>query len=139
MPNRYLAQQAGRNSLECVSSGRKQDWLALFADDAVIQDPVGVSPLDPTGLGHRGKRAIEAFWDAVMPNGIAGYEIHESFPSGDSCANVQTLVTQLADGGTARTRCVAVYTVNDAGKLVSLRAYWDYARLEEQLRESAGS
>lgn len=134
MPNRYLAQQAGINSLNCVSSGRKQDWLDLFAEDAVIQDPVGVSPLDPTGQGHRGRRAIEAFWDAVMPNGIAGYEIHESFPSGDSCANVQTLITGLPDGTTARTRCVAVYTVNAAGKVVSLRAYWDFNKMADALR-----
>ena len=139
MPNRYRAQQAGLDSLTCVSSGRKQDWLDLFADDAVIQDPVSVSPLDPTGLGHRGQRAIEAFWDAVMPNGIAGYEIHESFPSGDSCANVQTLITRLPDGTTARTRCVAVYTVNDAGKVISLRAYWDYRKLEQQLQQLGGA
>lgn len=138
MPNRYIAQQAGQNSLTMVSSGRKQEWLDLFAEDAVIQDPVGVSPLDPTGQGHRGRKAIEAFWDMVMPNGIAGYEIHESHPSGDSCANVQTLFTRQPDGTTTGTRCVAVYTVNDAGKIVSLRAYWDFRKLEEQLKALAG-
>ncbi|MCG3170143.1 MAG: hypothetical protein CALGDGBN_01681 [Pseudomonadales bacterium] len=138
MANCYLAQQAGINSLTYASSGRKREWLDLFADDAVVQDPVGVSPLDPSGLGHRGKQAIEAFWDAVMPNGIAGYEIHESHPAGDSCANVQSLFNRLPDGTMVSARCVAVYTVNDAGKLVSLRAYWDYNKLNDELQKLVG-
>jgi hypothetical protein len=41
-------------------------WLALFAADAVVQDPVGQSPLDPVGEGHRGHDAIGRFWDTVI-------------------------------------------------------------------------
>ena len=37
-----------------VAAGRKDDWLALFAPDAIVQDPVGPSRLDPDGRGHRG-------------------------------------------------------------------------------------
>ena len=38
-------------SLSAVKAKDKQRWLNLFEEDAFIQDPVGVSPTDPTGKG----------------------------------------------------------------------------------------
>jgi hypothetical protein len=32
---------------------------------------------------------------------------------------------------------VAVYTANDAGKIVSLRAYWDFSKLAAQIEKMA--
>ncbi len=139
MANCYLAQEASRKSGKYVVEGARQAWLDLFADDALVQDPVGVSPLDPSGLGHQGKKAIAAFWDMAMPNGIASFEIRESHPAGDSCANVVTLSNKLPDGTVVSTDCVAVYTANDAGKIVSLRAYWDFSKLAAQLEKMAAA
>jgi ketosteroid isomerase-like protein len=137
MPNCYLALEASRKSGKYVVEGNKQAWLDLFADDAIVQDPVGVSPLDPSGLGHHGKAAIEAFWNMAMPNGINSFDIRESHPSGDSCANVVTLSNKLPDGSLITTDCVAVYTANDEGKIVSLRAYWDFSKLAAQIEKMA--
>ena len=139
MANCYLAQEASRKSGKYVVEGARQAWLDLFADDALVQDPVGVSPLDPSGLGHQGKKAIAAFWDMAMPNGIASFEIRESHPAGDSCANVVTLSNKLPDGTVVSTDCVAVYTANDAGKIISLRAYWDFSKLAAQLEKMAAA
>ena len=138
MANCYLAREASRKSGKYVVEGNKAAWLDLFADDAIVQDPVGVSPLDPSGLGHRGKEAIGAFWDMAMPNGIASFDIRESHPAGDSCANVVTLSNRLPDGTLIKTDCVVVYTANDQGKLSSLRAYWDFSTLAAQLEKMAG-
>ena len=135
MPNCYLAQEASRKSGKYVVEGNRQGWLDLWTDDAIVQDPVGVSPLDPTGEGHKGKAAIAAFWNMAMPNGIHSFEIRESYPAGDSCANVVTLSNKLPDGTVLSTDCVAVYTANDEGKLVSLRAYWDFNTLAAQLEK----
>ena len=49
-------------SLSAVKAKDKQRWLDLFEDNATIEDPVGVSPTDPTGKGHIGKAAISAFY-----------------------------------------------------------------------------
>ena len=38
--------------MAAVAAGRKDDWLALFAPDAIVQDPVGPSRLDPGGHAH---------------------------------------------------------------------------------------
>ncbi|HZB71581.1 MAG TPA: nuclear transport factor 2 family protein [Acidimicrobiales bacterium] len=40
------------------SADDRDGWLALFTDDAVLEDPVGSAP-------HEGRAAIAAFWDAV--------------------------------------------------------------------------
>jgi hypothetical protein len=66
----------------------KSAWLALYADDALIQDPVGISPLDPTGLGHRGREALVRFWDMIIGPGNMTYRIRESYPCADECATV---------------------------------------------------
>ena len=62
----HLAVEANKKSIKYASEGNKDAWLALYTDDAVVCDPVGKSPMDPSGEGHRGKAAIEAFWDNVI-------------------------------------------------------------------------
>lgn len=45
---------AARTAMNAVSAGDRVAWLACYADDAVLHDPVGGSPLDPEGSGVRG-------------------------------------------------------------------------------------
>lgn len=40
----------------CFSAGDKAGWLALYDDDATVEDPVGSDV-------HRGHDEIGAFWD----------------------------------------------------------------------------
>lgn len=129
------AQQAGAESLAAVRARDKAAWLALFAEDAVIQDPVGVSPLDPSGLGHHGKEAIGRFWDAVIAPGQLETKIRESYPAGDECANVATFVNRLPNGLEIATDLVVVYRVDARGRIASLKAYWDYAKIAAQLEK----
>lgn len=124
------AQQLAQQSLQRVAAGDKQGWLDLFADDALVQDPVGISFLDPTGEGHHGKAAIEKFWDTIRAVGTTEGTIHESFAAGDSCANVLTLVTTMPDGSQSSVRNVTVYNANSQGKLASLQAYWNMDQLK---------
>lgn len=63
MSSTHPAHEAGRRSREAVTARNKQAWLAVFADDAVVEDPIGPSAFDPEGKGHRGRAAISAFWD----------------------------------------------------------------------------
>ena len=125
----FPAQQAGFNSMRHVKARNRAGWLALFADDAVLQDPVGVSPFDPTGLGHKGKEAIGAFWDNVIePNGVI-FRVRESYPAADECANVITLGKTLPNGKLFDVNFVGLYRVNEAGKIVSLKAYWQFNKV----------
>ena len=125
----FPAQQASFNSMRNVKARNRAGWLALFAEDALLQDPVGVSPFDPTGQGHKGKEAIGAFWDNVIePNGGI-FRIRESYPAADECANVITLGKTLPNGKAFDVHFVGVYRVNEAGKIVSLKAYWQFDKV----------
>jgi ketosteroid isomerase-like protein len=116
--------------MAAVQAKDRAGWLALFADDAVVQDPVGKSFLDETGEGHRGHEAIGAFFDAnIAPVESIRFDLHDSFAAGDEVANVATIHMTLPGGATSRCEGVFVYRVRDDGKLVSLRAFWEVDRM----------
>lgn len=120
---------AARNSWRCVQNHLKDEWLALMADDVVIEDPIGVSPLDPAGRGHRGKEAVAAFWDRnIGPNAIT-VEPHASFTAGSEVAHVLTLTTVMPGGPTMQVHGVFTYRVNDDGRIAALRGYWNASNL----------
>jgi steroid Delta-isomerase len=116
--------------MAAVAEGRKDDWLALLALDAVVEDPVGPSMLDPEGKGHHGHDGISKFWDQNF--GAVSrfhFRVTDSFANGPCCANVVAITMWLGDAGTTMTvEGVMVYTVNGAGQLASIRGYWEPGR-----------
>ncbi|WP_339676764.1 nuclear transport factor 2 family protein [uncultured Zhongshania sp.] len=133
MGNAQLALAASRLSGQYVEQGNKAAWLDLFAEDACVQDPVGKSPLDPSGLGHIGKAAIADFWDMVIAAGDIEFTIVSSHPAGDECANVVRMVNNLPGDIKMELDMVVVYTANGDGKITSLKAYWDFDAVQQQL------
>lgn len=125
----HPARAASQRSMTAVAAGDRDAWLALFAPDAVVQDPIGVSPLDPSGLGHRGLDAIAAFYDSVIAPNRVSFTIRESYAAGDEVANVGTITTMFEDGGQALVDGVYTYRVDEEGRLVALRAYWSVDEL----------
>jgi steroid Delta-isomerase len=125
----HPARDASLASMRAVEAGDKAAWLALFAADAVVEDPIGASPLCPDGLGHRGAAAIEAFYDTVIGPNQVRFRIDQSWAAGAEVANVGTISTTMADGMVVHTDGVFTYRVDDDGKVVALRAYWEMDRL----------
>jgi steroid Delta-isomerase len=124
------ARDVSQASMAAVKARDKDAWLALWRDDGVVEDPVGPSFLDPTGEGHRGKDAIAAFWDANIGSlESVDFEIVDSFLAGHEVANVGTIHLGMPGGSTGRCEGVFVYRVDDDGKLVSLRAFWEVDRM----------
>jgi steroid delta-isomerase len=97
-----------------------------------LQDPVGPSPLDPLGTGHRGKAAIAAFYDsAIAPTERIVFEIERSYLCGDEVADVGVIRTVLPGGRQAAVvHGVFTYRSNGDGKLAALRAFWEFDALE---------
>jgi steroid delta-isomerase len=124
--------ELGIRSRAAVHAGDREAWLALFADDAFVQDPIGPSAFDPEGKGHHGKEAIGAFYDTVIASAEAiSFEIEQSYMCGDEVADVGVIRTTLA-GGTHQAVVHGVYTYKSsgAGKIASLRAFWEMDGLE---------
>jgi steroid delta-isomerase len=130
MKKEHPARLASQRSMEAVHRKDKQAWLDNFADDAVVEDPIGGSVLDPKGEGQRGKAAIGKFWDAqIEPNRVI-FNIRESYAAGNEVANVGTITVIMSGGLTTLVDGVFTYRVNAAGKLLSLRAYWEVDKLK---------
>jgi len=138
MSNITPARAASLASMRAVETGDKAAWLALFAPDACIEDPVGVSALDPAGEGHRGLDAIAAFWDANIGPNTLKFDIGRSHVAGDEVANVGTITTTLPDGSQAAVTGVFTYRVDAEGRLVSLRAFWNMDEDMEFTASEAG-
>ena len=133
MKPKTKAQELGFLSRDYAVAKDKQNWLDLFAEDAIVQDPIGKSPLDPVGDGHKGKEAIEKFYDTVIANGNIEFNILESIPCADECANFAQIVNIVGDVK-IETQMIVIYRVNSNHKIVSLRAFWDYQKMEDQLK-----
>ncbi len=124
----HPARDASLASMRAVEAGDKAAWLSLFAPDAVVEDPIGESPMDPSGHGHRGLAAIEAFYDNVIGPNQVSFVIERSHAAGNEVANVGTISTVMGDS-TVHTDLVATYRVDDEGKVTALRAYWSIDKL----------
>ena len=133
MKPKTKAQELGFLSRDYAVAKDKQKWLDLFAEDAIVQDPIGKSPLDPIGDGHKGKEAIEKFYDTVIANGNIEFNILESIPCADECANFAQIINVVGDIK-IETKMIVIYRVNSDNKIVSLRAFWDYEKMEDQLK-----
>jgi len=128
----YTARDLARRSQAAVKAKDRVGWLSLFVPDAIVQDPIGPSPLDPAGAGHRGPDAIAAFYDTVIaPNDSITFEIEDSFLCGDEVADVGVIRTVLPGGKhVAVVHGVYTYRSNGAGQLLALRAFWEFDKLE---------
>ena len=134
MKAKTKAQELGFLSRDYAVAKDKKKWLSLFADDAIVQDPIGVSPLDPEGEGHKGIEAIEKFYDTVIANGNIEFNILESIPCANECANYAQIVNVVGDVK-IETQMIVIYCINSSNKIQSLRAFWDYQNMENQLNE----
>lgn len=126
MNDEHPAREASKRSMAAVEAGDRETWLGLFADDAVVEDPIGPSPLDPEGRGHHGRDAIAAFFDTMIAPSQVRFDITSSYAAGNEVANVGTITTTLADGTRVVVEGVFCYRVGDDGLIRSLRAFWEF-------------
>lgn len=120
--------ELAETSLAMTKARDRDGWLALFEDDALLQDPVGPSPTDPSGQGHQGIEAIAKFHDSVIDR-MEGFEyaIERSYTGGDEVALVVNF--QISGSwGTTDMDLINIYKRSPNGKLASLRSFWDGSR-----------
>ena len=123
---------ASQSSWRCVNTHDREGWLALMADDVVIEDPIGPSVTNPDGNGVRGKDAVAAFYDKTIGASQVTVTCEETFPSSSpgEVAHILVLTFKFDGGVTGKVRGVFTYRVNDAGLLTNLRGYWNMDAME---------
>ena len=127
----HPARMASMRSYSAVAKGDLAEWLTVYAEDAVLEDPVGPSMFDPEGRGHHGHEGIKAFWElAIAPIATFEFTITDSFanPGSNTCANIGSIRTSFPDGSYTTTDLVMVYVVHDDGRVASMKAFWEPER-----------
>ncbi|MCV7090958.1 ketosteroid isomerase family protein [Mycobacterium interjectum] len=123
---------ASQSSWRCVQAHDREGWLALMADDVVVEDPIGKSVTNPDGTGVRGKEGVAAFYDTNIAANRLTITCEETFPSSspDEIAHILVLRSRFEGGVTSTVRGVFTYKVNDAGLITNMRGYWNLDMME---------
>ena len=127
----HPARLASQRSFSAVAKGDLEEWLTVYAEDAVLEDPVGPSMFDPEGRGHHGHAGLRKFWEtAIAPIDRFEFTVTESFanPGSNTCANLASIRTSFADGSHTTTDLITVYVIDDDGRVTSMRAFWEPER-----------
>ena len=115
-----IVQSALDNYVLAYKNNDKELFQSLWDDHAVFEDPVGADPCN-------GIEAICAFWDFGHSNGM------EIIPTNEEtiiCANEGILkavmqVRNIADNSGMDISIVDHFIINERGKIISGRAFWD--------------
>ncbi|MDC0361422.1 hypothetical protein OAN12_00075 [Halioglobus sp.] len=138
MNEKNLAYQMSLVSRECLKTKDKERWLAMWATDGIIEDPIGPTILDPDGAGHSTPEAREAFYDRNIASADIEYIIHDTYTSHLECANIVTLNVLLDIDGkkySQQVNGVFTYSCNQEGKLTALRGFWEFDEGAATLKE----
>jgi steroid delta-isomerase len=116
------AREIAEASLRLTKERDRSAWLALFAPDATLEDPVG-------GGRHEGIDAITAFYDSTISQVESfDYAIERSYVCGNEAAVVIRFAIEAA-GMKLDMDAVNIYMASpDGDRLQSLRSWWDGSR-----------
>ena len=116
------AKELGETSLRRTKERDRDGWLALFAEDAVVEDPVGGKSR------HEGIDAIARFYDTTISTMESfEYEIERTYLCGSEAAMVIGFHIEIG-GSRLDMDVVNIYAATDDGRIRSLRSFWDGTR-----------
>lgn len=103
--------------LAALTTGDLEGILALYAENATVEDPVG------GGTVHEGKAAIREFYSTVVAMKIDG-QVLETRVCGNDLLFHFEITTHFGPDSKATIDVWDLMTHDDQGKVVSMRAYW---------------
>lgn len=116
-------------SPKAVGAHDRSTWVALFAEDGQINDPVGSRP-------HNGQAAIESFYDTfIAPNSIT-FHVERDIVCGRTVWRDLSLATEMSTGVVLDVPMHLRYDVvgePDSLRIGTLYAHWELATMLSQL------
>ena len=113
-------------SPRCVGAHDRDGWLALFSDDAWIEDPVG-SP-----QAHKRTGVLARFWEAfIAPNRIR-FEVSADHTFGAGTFRDAVIHTTTPSGLTVAVQAYLEYRVDPSSqgtKVERMRAFWSLRKM----------
>lgn len=117
MPSEAQMKEAMQAYINAFNAGDVAGVVALYADDATVEDPVG-SDL------HRGRQAIETFYGYAVGTGARLSLDAPIRASRSNFAAMAFTVSVTYEGQPSQFRVIDVMEFNEAGKFTSMRAFW---------------
>ena len=108
---------------KAFTAGDRDAWVALFTDDATVEDPVG-TPV------HQGKEAIGGFFESAhsLADSIELRSLDITAVCGDQAAFAMEIRPDI--GGTMFVlEAIDVMTFADDGRITSQRAFWQQEKM----------
>lgn len=108
-----------------------EGWFGIFAEDAVIHDPVG----DPPRLVHKDSQ----HFFKILSNFFQQIELSQDdiFFVKQGAAVKWTMQVVAKNDRHATVEGISIFEINDAGKIGKVSSYWDEAALMAKLKEAA--
>ena len=103
--------------IAALTAGDLEGVMALYADNATVEDPVG------GGTIHEGAAAIREFYATVTALKIDGEVLDARVCGNDLLFNFE-ITTHFDAENKATINVWDLMTHNDEGKVTSMRAYW---------------
>ena len=123
MADESVIRETIENYWKAFTAGDRDAWVALFTDDATVEDPVG-TPV------HRGKEAIGGFFESAhsLAESIELRSVDITAVCGDQAAFAMEIRPNL--GGTVFVmEAIDVMTFADDGRITSQRAFWQQEKM----------
>jgi steroid delta-isomerase len=105
------------------AAGDVDTILSIFAEDAVLEDPVGTP-------AHQGKAALRGFFSVGIEMEAKLHMLGEVRCAGDSAAFVFAVELKF-EGVNKWIEVIDVFRFDDAGKVTEMRAYWGPENMED--------
>jgi steroid delta-isomerase len=105
-----------RTYLGLVANGSAAEIAALYADDAVLEDPVGSEPL-------HGREAIQGFYATIEPMTITTELLNVRTAGGEAAFHFR--IETDTGAGVAIMEPFEVMIFDEDGHITSMRAWWN--------------
>ena len=103
--------------ITALTAGDLEAVMALYAENATVEDPVG------GGTVHEGAAALREFYATVVALKIDGRVLEARACGNDLLFNFE-ITTHFDEGSKATINVWDLMTHDEQGKVVSMRAYW---------------
>lgn len=116
-------------SPDAVAIHDRAAWVDLYAREGVVNDPVGSKP-------HRGRDAIERFYDTFIAPNTINFHIENDVVSGMSVVRDLSLETIMSTGAVLNVPMHIRYDLVEEGgglKIARLGAHWELRSMIGQL------
>jgi uncharacterized protein len=135
---RSAAQHALAEHLRLVSSGRIEEWIALFTPDGVLEFPYAPAGVPREVRGHAALLAHMSGFPETFEVQFVDLVFHGTTDPAVAIAEFRSIGRAVATGKPYEQTCISVVHTDGAGRITRYVDYWNPLVAIEALTPGAG-